>query len=603
MPRFVPVFMLLWLALGMAPLHADPSADFATLVAEFDAHEEARDPITAGREGDLEALSRWPDGSPDAVEERLQQEREFRDRLRAIDRDALDAQAQVSHRVLDYLLDSRLMLGRFQSQRIAFAHDGGFFSTPMRLATSTRPSSVAEAEAWITRLNKIPEYFQGYLDWMQQGIATGFVQPEPIVRQAIEQVRAMAEAEVDSSELLAPMKRLPAHIPETERQRLQQEAREAVAEQALPAYGQLLSFLEDDYLAAPRQTLGIAEVPNGRAYYQALVHYHTTLQISPEQMQQRGLAEVARIRAEMEALMATTDFAGSFDEFLDYLRRDPRFYAETEEQLLMATSRIAKLADDAMPAFFREWPRLPYGVRPLPGSMAPHYGSARYWPGSLEAGEAGGYMVNTYHLDQRPLFELPALTAHVAVPGHHQQIALAQELEDVPDFRRRAHISAFVEGWALYAEFLGRDMGLYRTPYEQFGRLSSEMWRACRLVVDTGLHWFGFSRDEAEACLLENTAFTPERIHREVSRQIARPGQALAYKSGELLIRALRQEAETTLGDRFDLRAFHDRLLDEGALPLSAVETKMRRWIREQSEARRSEPSQPALQPSASNPE
>ena len=585
MPRFLYVLMLGWLVFGAAPLQADPSADFAALVAEFDAHEIARDPITAGRDGDLEALGQWPDGSPDAVEQRLELERAFRNRLRAIDRAKLDANAQVSHRVLGYLLDSRLMLGRFQSQRIPFTNDSGFFSTPIRMATSTRPRSVAEAEAWIQRLNAIPDYLQGYLTWMKQGVATGFVQPEPIVREVIDQVRAIAEAEADSSELLAPMTRLPAHVSDDERERLQQAAREAVAERALPAYRQLLRFLEQDYLAAPRQTLSIIEVPNGRAYYQALVHYHTTLQISPEEMHQRGLAEVARIRTEMEAVIETTGFEGSFAEFLNYLRTDTRFYAETPEQLLMEASRIAKLADDAMPAFFRKLPRLPYGVRPVPDSMAPHYTTARYWADNLEAGEAGGYMVNTYALDQRPLYELPALTVHEAVPGHHHQIALAQELENVPEFRRRASITAFVEGWGLYAEFLAKDMGIYRTPYENFGRLTYEMWRACRLVVDTGLHWYGWSREEAEACFLENSALAPHNIRTEVSRYIAWPGQALAYKSGELLIRALRQEAETTLGERFDLRAFHDRLLDEGAMPLSAVEAKMRTWIREQNEA------------------
>jgi len=576
--------MLVWFALGVAPLHADPSADFATLAADFDAHERARDPITAGREGDLEALAQWPDGSREAVEKRMHTERAFRDRLRAIDRGALEADAQVSHRVLDYLLDSRLMLGRFQSQRIPFTHDSGFFSTPVRLATSTRPRSVAEAEAWIARLNGIPDYFEGYLAWMKQGVATGFVQPESIVRETIDQIRAIAKAEAADSELLAPMNRLPAYLVAEERQRLQQAAREAVAEQALPAYRELLSFLEKDYLAAPRQTLSIAEVPNGRAYYQALLHYHTTLQISPEKMHQRGLAEVQRIRAEMEALIESTGFEGSFAEFLDYLRNDPRFYADTPEQLLMEASRIAKLADGAMPAFFRKLPRLPYGVRPVPDSMALHYTTARYWRGNLEAGEAGGYMVNTYALDQRPLYELPALTVHEAVPGHHHQIALAQELEDVPEFRRRASINAFVEGWALYAEFLGKDMGIYRTDYEHFGRLTYEMWRACQLVVDTGLHWYGWSRAEAEACFLNNSALAPHNIRTEVSRHIARPGQALASKSGELLIRALRQQAEATLGDRFDVRAFHDRLLDEGAMPLSAVEAKMRGWIREQSE-------------------
>lgn len=582
MPWLMSALTIAALALGAAPLQADPRTDFAALVADFDAHEQARDPITAGRDGDLEALGQWPDGSPGAVEQRLEQERAFRDRLRAIDRDDLEASDQVSHRVLAYLLDSRLMLGRFQSQRIPFTNDSGFFSTPIRMATSTRPRSVAEAQAWIQRLNAIPDYLQGHLAWMEQGVATGFVQPEPVVREVIDQVRAIAEAEPERSELLAPMTRLPASLADDERHRLEQAALDAVADHALPAYRQLLSFLEQDYLATPRQSLGIVEVPNGEAYYQALVHYHTTLQISPEEIHQRGLSEVKRIRAEMDAVIETTGFEGSFEAFLDYLRTDPRFYADTPEQLLMEASRIAKLADDAMPAFFRKLPRLPYGVRPVPDSMAPHYTTARYWPGNLEAGEAGGYMVNTYALDQRPLYELPALTLHEAVPGHHHQIALAQELEDVPEFRRRASITAFVEGWGLYAEFLGQDMGIYRTPYEHFGRLTYEMWRACRLVVDTGLHWYGWSREEAEACFLENSALAPHNIRTEVSRYIAWPGQALAYKSGELLIRALRQEAEATLGDRFDLRAFHDRLLDEGAMPLSAVEAKMRAWIREQ---------------------
>lgn len=585
MPRFLAVVTLGWLILAAAPLRADPTAAFDTLLADFHAHEQAADPISAGRDGDIEALGRWPDDSPVAVEQRLERERAFRDRLRAIDRADLDAHAQVSHRVLDFLLDSRLMLGRFRSQRIAFSHHSGFFATPLHLAMATRPRSVAEAEAWIQRLRSIPEYFQGYLSWMKEGVATGFVQPAPIVAKVIDQIRAIVEADAEDSELLAPLTRLPAHVAEDEGQRLRQAARQAVAEHALPAYRQLLTFLEETYLEAPRQTLGIAELPNGRDYYQALLHYHTTLQISPEGLHQRGLAEVQRIRAEMEAVIETTGFEGDFAAFLAFLREDPRFYAESPQQLLKEASRIAKRAEDAMPAFFGELPRLPYGVRPVPDAMALHYPPAGYWPGNLATDTPGRYLVNTHALDQRPLYQLPALTLHEAVPGHHQQIALAQELEDVPAFRRRADITAFVAGWALYAAFLGKDMGIYQTPYEHFGRLSHEMWRACQLVADTGLHWYGWSREEAQACFLENSALSPHSIRTEVSRSIARPGQALAYKSGELLIRALRQQAEQTLGERFDLRAFHDRLLDEGPLPLSAVEAKMRTWIREQNAA------------------
>ena len=566
-------------ALAAPALLADAAEEFASLVADYDAYQQARDPISAGRDGDLEALARWPDGSPDMVAEQLEIEAAFKTRLAAVDRDVLPSNDQVSHRVLAYRLDSSLTLSRLGTERLAFTNDSGFFSLPVRLATSTRPRSVAEAEAWISRLETIPEYLEGHRAWLKRGIETGFVQPEPVVREVIEQIAAIAEADPADSELLAPLGRLPSGLAAAERQRLQIAAQAAVDDHALPAYRELLAFMRDDYLAEPRTSLGISEVPDGRAYYQAAIRHHTTLDLTPEEIHEQGLQEVRRIRAEMDAVIDQTGFEGSFAEFLDYLRTDPKFYAETAEELLMHAARISKLADDAMPAFFRHLPRLPYGVRPVPASMAPNYTTGRYWAGNLEAGEAGGYMVNTYALDQRPLYELPALTVHEAVPGHHHQIAIAQELEDVPEFRRRGGITAFSEGWALYTEHLAQEMGIYRTPYEDFGRLTYEMWRACRLVVDTGLHWYGWSREDAEGCLLENSALAPHNVRTEVSRYISWPGQALAYKTGELLIRQLRSDAEAALGDTFDLRAFHDRILDEGAMPLSALEEKMRDWI------------------------
>ncbi len=566
-------------ALAAPALLADAAEEFASLVADYDAYQQARDPISAGRDGDLEALARWPDGSPDMVAEQLEIEAAFKTRLEAVDRDVLPSNDQVSHRVLAYRLDSSLTLSRLGTERLAFTNDSGFFSLPVRLATSTRPRSVAEAEAWISRLETIPEYLEGHRAWLKRGIETGFVQPEPVVREVIEQIAAIAEADPADSELLAPLGRLPSGLAAAERQRLQIAAQAAVDDHALPAYRELLAFMRDDYLAEPRTSLGISEVPDGRAYYQAAIRHHTTLDLTPEEIHEQGLQEVRRIRAEMDAVIDQTGFEGSFAEFLDYLRTDPKFYAETPEELLMHAARISKLADDAMPAFFRHLPRLPYGVRPVPASMAPNYTTGRYWAGNLEAGEAGGYMVNTYALDQRPLYELPALTVHEAVPGHHHQIAIAQELEDVPEFRRRGGITAFSEGWALYTEHLAQEMGIYRTPYEDFGRLTYEMWRACRLVVDTGLHWYGWSREDAEGCLLENSALAPHNVRTEVSRYISWPGQALAYKTGELLIRQLRSDAEAALGDAFDLRAFHDRILDEGAMPLSALEEKMRDWI------------------------
>ncbi|MEL6569269.1 MAG: DUF885 domain-containing protein, partial [Pseudomonadota bacterium] len=292
--------------------------------------------------------------------------------------------------------------------------------------------------------------------------------------------------------------------------------------------------------------------------------------------------EVARIREEMKAIIEEVGFAGDFDGFLRFLREDSRFYARTPQDLLEKASTISKRLDASLPQFFGRLPRLPYGVSPVPASIAPGYTTGRYAQGDPETGRSGTYLVNTFRLDQRPLYELPALTAHEAVPGHHLQIALAQEMRDVPDFRRSFYATAFGEGWALYAEKLAGEAGIYTTPYERFGALSYEMWRACRLVADTGLHWYGWSREQAEACFIENTALSPLNIETEVTRYIGWPGQAVAYKVGELKILELRREAENALGADFDLRAFHDHLLGKGSMPLSTLQARMRQWVEDQ---------------------
>jgi uncharacterized protein (DUF885 family) len=565
---------------------ADPAADFAALVADFEAHELAHDPIQAGREGDLEAAARWPDVAPESLAARLEAEAGFSQRLAAITVDELPESDRISHAVLAYLLDHRLALAPFKAQRVGFTNDSGFFSMPLQLAGSIRPRTIAEAEAWLGRLAGLPAFLEQHRAWLERGIADGFVQPGLIAGRVLEQVQAIAGLELDEHPLMSPLDHLPRQIDASERERLAKTARELIETGARPAYVALAEFFEREYLAEPRASIGISELPDGRAYYRQLVRYHTTLDTTPEAVHQQGLAEVARIRAEMETVIEDSGFEYGFADFLEYLRSDPRFYARSERELLMHAAWIAKRADDAMPRFFRRLPRLPYGVRPVPASIAPNYTTGRYWGGDLEAGIAGGYMVNTYRLDQRPLYELPALTVHEAVPGHHHQIALAQELEDVPDFRRNTYITAFGEGWALYTEFLAIEMDIYETAYEDFGRLTYEMWRACRLVVDTGIHYFGWSQAEAEACLLENSALAPHNVRTEIERYISWPGQALAYKTGEMLIRNLRSEAEARLGLDFDLRDFHDHILSEGAMPLSALETRMRDWIEAAERAR-----------------
>jgi len=580
--------MALLLAGSGGPLVAgeeNGSADarFEALVDDYEQWRAANNPIRAGRRGDLEAAARWPDPSFEAVAARRAAERGFKRRLDGIDVQALSQANRASHAVLDYLLETAVTMAAFEPERTPFVNDSGFFSMPLGVASSTRPRSPAAAEAWLARLAALPEWLAGHRRWLEKGIDDGFVQPAYVVEAVIGQLEAIAATAAAESPLVEPFAQLPPTVDAGRRAALAERGRTLVERRVRPAYQQLLTFFRERYLPAARASIGISEVPDGRAYYRALVRRHTTLDLTPEQVHRRGLAEVERIRGEMEAVIAETGFDGGFDAFIEFLRTDERFYADTARELLMHAAWIAKRADDQMPRFFSRLPRLPYGVRPVPDHLAPTYTTGRYWPGDLENGVAGGYMVNTHALDQRPLYTLPALTLHEAVPGHHHQGALAGELDDLPRFRRDTYITAFGEGWALYTEYLGIEMGIYTTPYEHFGRLTYEMWRACRLVVDTGIHYFGWSREKAEACLLDNSALAPHNVRTEVARYIAWPGQALAYKTGEMLIRDLRRRAEQRLGAGFDLRAFHDHLLARGALPLDALEARMERWIEDRS--------------------
>ena len=564
----------------VAPVQADEPSAFITLIADYEAFLEERDIMTRGRRGDLDAASRWPDAGFEAAAEWDEAMAGFHARLEEIDASVLTGTDVASHAVLAYTLRTAVELPRTRTALTPFTNDSGFHSTPDFAAMSARPRTVEEAEAWIARIRALPDYFAQHQAWLERAIETGFTQPREILDGVADQIEAQIVPAEDSV-LLMPIGGLPSSLPEAERARLRAEALDAIETAALPALRRLHDFFAATYIPNARESLGARDLPDGEDFYPALVRQHTTLDLTPEEIHQTGLAEVARIRAEMEEVIAQTGFEGSFADFLDFLRTDPQFYARSEMELMMRAAWLSKLADDQMPAFFNRLPRLPYGVRPVPAAIAPNYTTGRYWSGDPETGRAGGYMVNTYRLDQRPLYELPALTLHEAVPGHHHQIALAQEIEGLPDFRRRGYITAFGEGWGLYAEYLGLDMGFYEDPYENFGRLTFEMWRACRLVVDTGIHWFGWTREQAEACFLENSALAPLNITNEVSRYISWPGQALAYKTGEILIRRLRAQGEAELGEDFDLAAFHDALLEEGAVPLDYLETRMTRWLAE----------------------
>src|SRR6056297_102459 len=584
--RSAALLAVLVATLSAASALADAAADrsFDALVADYEAWQAEQDPISAGRRGNLAAAARWPDVSRLAIETRREAERAFLARLDEIDADALTGSNPISHAVLDYVLRSEVALAEFDPERIPFVNDSGFFSMPLSIASSTRPRTIEQARAWLSRLEALPAFLAQHRDWMARGIEDGFVQPAYVVEAVIGQLEAIVATAAAESPLLDPFEGLPSALEAAHGEALRARAVRLIEARVQPAYSALLEFFRSEYLADPRASIGISEVPDGRDYYRELVRHHTTLDTTPEAVHARGLAEVERIRAEMDRVIEEAAFDGGFDEFLHFLRTDDRFYADTPRELLMHASYIAKRADDQMPRFFGKLPRLSYGIRPVPGHMAPTYTTGRYWPGDMENGVAGGYMVNTWALDQRPLYTLPALTLHEAVPGHHHQGSLARELEEVPDFRRNTYITAFGEGWALYTEHLGIEMGIYTTPYEHFGRLSYEMWRACRLVVDTGIHYFGWTREKAEACFLENSALAAHNVSTEVARYISWPGQALAYKTGELLIRDLRGRAEKRLGDAFDLRAFHDHILVKGAMPLETLEARMTAWITENAE-------------------
>lgn len=563
---------------GAVAEQAEAPAAFARIVADFEAYERAQDPITSGFEGDRAALSRLPDPSPAADTSRKQALQGFHNRLAALDPTRLDADAAFNREFLARIVDDRLEGMTFDENRIAFENDSGFFSLAGYLADATPIRTKADAEAWIARLEALPGYYAQNTANMRRGLATRFVQPRPVVEAALVQVRAIP-ANAEASPLYAPLASLPPTISTEDAAALRARARVALDTGVIPAQRALLHFMETEYLPRAPASLAVRDRPNGAAYYAYLIRHHTTTRMTPDEVHALGLSEVARIRARMQTVMAEAGFNGTFAEFLAYLRTDPRFYAKTPDELMMRASEIAKRADDRLPGLFRILPRLSYGVRPVPADIALTYTTGRYNGGSPQQGIAGGYMVNTTKLDQRPLYELPALTLHEAAPGHHIQIALAQERTDLPWFRRNADVTAFTEGWGLYAEYLGEEMGIYRDPYEKFGRLSYEMWRACRLVADTGIHWKRWSLPQARKCFEDNSALSPHNITTELERYVSWPGQALGYKIGEIELRRLRTKAETALGPRFDVRDFHTAVLSEGALPLDLLARRIDAWI------------------------
>lgn len=532
-------------------------------------------------EGGADDASRFkfPPVGPKADAERKTQLTAARQALDGADLAALTPDQRLTHAILKWSLDERLEGLTFDEARMPFNTDGGFDVTLLYRANGMHLKTEAEAHQWIALLAATPDWYAANIANARRGVSTRFVQAIPTAQAVLDRARRTAATPLADEPLLGPLRDLPASIPADRRAALLAEGAKVLADKVIPARAGFVTFLETEYLPHAAKSLAASDLPDGARYYAFLVRRHTTTTMTPDAVHALGLSEVARIRARMETVMKQAGFTGDLPAFIAFLRQDPRFYATSRQQLLEKASEIAKRADDQLPAHFGTLPRLTYGVRPVPASIEQGYTTGRYFGGDPKTGRAGGLMINTSALDQRGLYELPALVLHEGAPGHHIQTSLAQEQTGVPDFRKTVYFNAYGEGWGLYSEWLGEEMGLYRDPYELFGRLSYEMWRACRLVADTGIHAKSWTIDQAKACFVENTALSPINIDVEVARYISWPGQALAYKVGELKILELRRRAEAALGDRFDERAFHDAVLLNGSLPLAVLEAKIDAWI------------------------
>ena len=549
------------------------------LIVDFEKAEVDGNPFSAAENGDEEAKRKLPDVSLEAVQKGQLTTQTFLTRHAALAATIMNEEERLNYDLLGFVLKERQRMTPFDEARIPFLNDSGFFNMMGFVARQTKFETAADYEAYAARLTQLPRFFSQHKENMRRGIKTNMTASAEILPGIMDMIKALSEGDAKDHSLYAPFKSYPENIEEAEQQRLAALGNAAINSAVLPAYRDLHKFFEKEYLPKARPVPGIGQTDEGRAYYRALVRQFTTLDMSPDEVHELGLSEVKRIRADMDKIIEELKFDGSFSDFLDFLRTDDQFYAKSEEELMMRAAWLAKQIDGQMPKYFGKLPRLPYGVMKVPDEIAPTYTTGRYWGGNPKQNRAGNYMVNTYDLKQRPLYNLPALTAHEGVPGHHHQISLSQELENVPEFRQSLYPNAFGEGWGLYSEKLAADMGIYKTPYEKFGRLTYEMWRACRLVVDTGLHWKGWSREQAEACFFENSALAPHNIKTEVERYISWPGQALAYKIGELKILELRDRAKRELGDNFSLRDYHDAVLENGGIPLKILETKIDRYI------------------------
>ena len=588
--RRITIALLAPLAgLFIAPAFAAKKPANAPLLKLFDQvwqEDLIDDPISATALGDTRYNDKLPDMTQAAIDARNARNFSRLQTLRKVPRDKLEKPDQLNFDLFEREINERINEANFKAHLYAIRSNEG----PQLLAEVSEFApfgTVKDYDNWIARINASGPFIDQWIVLLTQGTTEKLTQPRIVINKVLEQLKGPLTGDPEANPFYAPFKKMPAGIPEAEKTRLTGAARTAIQTVAIPAFQRLDKFLREVYLPASRDTVGIYDIPGGDQYYRNRVALYTTIDSpDPARIHNIGLDEVKRIRAEMEKTLEGINFLGTVDQFLSFLRNDPRFYFKTPEELLAAYTKTANGIKPELPKLFGRLPKTDFDIKVIPAATAPTTTTAYYMPPTLDGSRKGAFYVNLYKPETRPTWEVEALTAHESVPGHHLQVALQYELANLPNFRRNADYTAFIEGWALYSEKLGYDLGLYKDDFSKFGQLNYDMWRAVRLVVDTGMHAFKWTRDQAIYYFKQNTGRSDLDIQNEVDRYISWPGQALAYKLGQLKIQSLRDEAEKALGDRFDVRAFHDKLLGMGALPLSTLEVEMRAWIAEQSARR-----------------
>ena len=521
----------------------------------------------------------------DHTEERYQADYDFYgtllEKINGITVAKLTSEDRISLKLLKFLVEDHRANFEFQTHLNPLLSDSGFHNS---LVYRVRPStSKKQSIAYLKMLQAIPMFVDQNLILLKKGLESGVSQPLIIFDGYESSYDKHITETVENNFYFSPFKNLPDQFSSEEKDSLVSVAHATIQKDVIPSFQKIKTFFETEYYPQTRKAIGVSQTPNGSAFYKDRIAYYTTLDMTAEEVHQLGLKEVAKIKNAMEAIITEVEFQGSFEDFFAFLRSDKQFYAQSGDELLMRARDIAKRLDEQLPKFFKTLPRTPYGVAAVPDAIAPKYTGGRYIPTRPNSTNPGYYWVNTYNLPSRPLYVLPALTAHEAVPGHHLQMALNSELStEIPSFRRSLYLSAYGEGWGLYTEALAGEMGIYTTPYERFGQLTYSMWRACRLVVDTGIHAFGWSKEQAVEFMTANTALSFHEINTEVDRYISWPGQALAYKVGELKISELRQKTENALGDQFEIREFHNIILQKGTLTLPLMEEEIAAYIKQE---------------------